>query len=103
MKKLTVIGAGKLGLPMGACFAEANYKVKFYDSSKGKIENLSKHLGYNYEKGLNNLLYKNSKRIHFTSKIEDAFQFSNFFFVILPTPSLKNGNYSLIYIKSIIK
>ena len=103
MKKLTVIGAGKLGLPMGACFAEANYKVKFYDSSKGKIENLSKHLGYNYEKGLNNLLYKNSKRIHFTSNIEDAFQFSNFFFVILPTPSLKNGNYSLIYIKSFLK
>jgi len=48
MKNISVIGAGKLGLPMGACFANASYKVKFYDSSKSKIDNLKNNKGYNY-------------------------------------------------------
>jgi len=103
MKNITVIGAGKLGLPMGACFADASYKVNFYDSSKSKIDNLRDNNGYNYEINLNKILNKNSKNISFTSDLNKAYVFSNFFFIILPTPSLKNGDYSLKYLKIFLK
>jgi UDP-N-acetyl-D-mannosaminuronate dehydrogenase len=58
--EVTVIGLGKLGLPLAALFASAGHKVNAYDASIALIESLESESYKSSEPGLMDLL-QNSK------------------------------------------
>lgn len=92
---ICVLGLGKLGLPIAAVFADAGHNVYGYDKSKELIKNLKDQTFRSVETNLNNYLEKNISNLNFTSDLKEFSQESiEIFLVVVPTPSLPDGNFS---------
>ena len=72
--KITIVGAGYVGLVTGACFADAGHTVRCLDINQLKVDNLKKGILRIYEKRLQNLIQSNyaEKRLFFTTSYEQA-------------------------------
>ena len=72
--KITVIGAGYVGLVSGTCFAEMGNTVTCVDSDAFKVEKLKQGILPIFEPGLAPLVQKNStqKTLFFTDDIAAA-------------------------------
>ena len=89
-----VVGLGKLGLPLFSLLVEAGHNVIGYDKSNELISKLQAgNFNYN-EPELNELLFENSEKLKFTSKLGDLVQNSELIFIIVPTPSDATGYFS---------
>lgn len=100
--RISIIGNGKLGLTMAAVYAEAGHNVLCVDSNKELIDNLSKGICAIKETGLNELFQKHKSMMEFSSdysKVKDT----SISFIIVPTPSKKDGSFSNSYVLSAIK
>lgn len=96
---ITVIGLGKLGLPSAVCLAQAGHKVMGYDTNLDHIEALQDGKCPIREPGLAEELEdvtepgssasSSDRKLFFTNLIEEAVTWSEFFFIIVPTPSTK--------------
>ena len=97
--KLSVIGLGKLGAPMVACFASKGFDVigVDYDQNKVRAINGGQHPPV-VEPGLQELLVVNTPRIVASVDIEDAVLRTDITFVVVATPSQPDGKFSLEYI-----
>lgn len=95
--KITVIGAGYVGLVTAVCLAEVGHEVLCAKKSKKKFEMLKKGISPIYELGLTEMLQKNLKenRISFTTDIEAAIDYSEVIFICVGTPTGENGNADL--------
>jgi UDPglucose 6-dehydrogenase len=97
--KLSVIGLGKMGAPMLACFASKGFEVIGVDADQNKIRAIN---GAQYppvdEPGLQELLVANIPRIVASADIEDAVLKTDITFVIVATPSQADGKFSLEYV-----
>ena len=100
--KISVIGLGKLGLPFSFFLSSKKYKVLGYDINE-KIEDEIKKNKVNIEPKLNEYIKKYSSNFKFEKKIKNIIDQTNITFLVLPTPSLKNGSFSNDYIMSILK
>jgi UDPglucose 6-dehydrogenase len=90
--KISVIGLGKLGLPLAALLAKKGHEVHGYDLSSELRESLRNRSFRSVEPGLNELLEDNEIFIH--ESIREAVVESQAIFVIVPTPSLPSGHFS---------
>ena len=92
--KITVVGAGYVGLAVGVCFAEAGHIVICLDIDKSKIEKLSRGISPIYENGLQNMLQTNMRagRLAFTSDYCTACGEAEAVFLAVPTPELPDGS-----------
>jgi len=100
--KITIIGAGYVGLVTGACFSDVGHDVSCLDIDKKKINNLKKNIMPIYENGLNKIVAKNVKanRLSFTSSYAHAVNHADIIFLAVDTPSKKNGSADLTSIKN---
>lgn len=94
IKKLSVIGLGKLGLCTAACFAKGGYKVIGMDIRKEYLAEIQAGNVPFYEKNLDALLQKTRANFQFTSDFETAVRDSQASFIIVPTPSEENSAFS---------
>lgn len=101
--KISVIGLGKLGLPLAASIASKDFFVFGVDVNKNVIDQLSRGATFLKEPGLQELINKNRSKIKATSDIKEAVSNSDMTFIITPTPSQKNGYFSLQYINKVIR
>ncbi|MFA6391510.1 MAG: UDP-glucose/GDP-mannose dehydrogenase family protein [Patescibacteria group bacterium] len=103
--KLSVIGIGYVGLVTATCFAELGNTVTCVDIDKKRIENLKKGIIPIYEPGLSELVKKNikQKRIIFTTSTKLAVLNSTVIFIAVGTPSDKDGQADLKYVKQVAK
>jgi UDPglucose 6-dehydrogenase len=103
--KLSVIGAGYVGLVTGTCFADSGNDVICMDIDKNKIEALKKGKVPIYEPGLEELIKKNykDKRLHFTTDIKEAIQKSKIIFIAVGTPPTNHGATDLSAVKAVAK
>ncbi len=103
--KICVIGTGYVGLVSGTCLAEIGHKVICVDNNKEKVEKLEKGISPIYEPGLDKLIIKNKKRgrLFFTSDIKEGVKNSDIIFIAVQTPTKKNGETDLRYVKSVSK
>jgi UDPglucose 6-dehydrogenase len=100
MMKITVTGAGYVGLVTAVCFAEAGHHVTCLDTQKAKIEMLEKgHVPF-FEPGLESLLEKNLSRgqLSFTIDPKQAYFDAELIFIAVGTPEKRDGSVDLSYI-----
>ena len=100
---IAIIGTGYVGLVTGTCFAETGNHVICMDVVKEKISKLRKGVSPIYEPGLDSLIFKNltTKRLNFTTSLDDAVISSNVIFLCLPTPPDADGSADLKYVKEV--
>jgi len=102
--KITVIGAGYVGLVTAACLAEVGHQVLCAKKSQKKFEMLKKGISPIYEPGLSEMLQRNLKenRIDFTTNIKEAINFSEAIFICVGTPTTPEGKADLSQVKDVV-
>lgn len=100
MKKpeISIIGLGKVGLPMLAAFASRGFKVIGVDINSDFVRLIKEGKPPFFETNLAEYLQKNKARISIAQNYEEAILNSDITFIIVPTPSNQDGNFSLQYV-----
>jgi len=99
--RVTMIGAGYVGLVSGACFADFGHTVTCVDKAPEKIEKLKNGVMPIYEPGLDDLVKENvdAGRLFFTTDAKDAVANSDVVFIAVGTPSRRgDGHADLSYV-----
>lgn len=91
--KVSVIGLGKLGLPLAAVLAEAGNEVFAYDADINLVSRLKDKTFYSSEPRLMELLKNFHSNIFLLDSIQDVVSKSELTFIIVPTPSMSDGNF----------
>lgn len=101
--RLSVIGLGKLGLPMAGIFASKGYDVIGLDVNKEIVEQIQQGHCPIQETGLEQLLAEVDPGLQVTTSYEEAISNTDATFIIVPTPSDKTGKFSNEYVLSAIR
>jgi UDPglucose 6-dehydrogenase len=99
--KVTMIGAGYVGLVSGACFAEFGVDVCVVDTDPAKIEALKAGRIPIYEPGLDRLVAENAAdgRLSFTTELKAAIRGADAVFLAVGTPTRRgDGHADLSYV-----
>ena len=95
MSRLTVVGAGYVGLVTVACMAELGHHIVAMDVDADKVEKLRKGGVPIYEPGLTELIAKHRERIEFTTDHTHAYGSGEFIFLCVDTPPTASGDADL--------
>lgn len=101
MQKISIIGLGKLGLPLAAAIASRGYSVLGYDNDSSKLKKITRNI-FSHEPHLDELMRQHNRRMRLTSDLSEI-RGTSITFVVVPTPSLKNGAFSLRYLENALK
>lgn len=95
--RISVIGAGYVGLVTGACLAELGHTVHCTDNDSSKIEVLESGKLPIFEPGLDDIVAKNRKngRLTFSADPATAVAQGDVIFICVGTPPLPNGDADL--------
>lgn len=99
--RVTMIGAGYVGLVSGACFADFGHTVTCVDKDPGKIDRLKDGVMPIFEPGLAELVATNVKegRLFFTLDAKEAIKNADAVFIAVGTPSRRgDGHADLSYV-----
>ena len=96
--KLVVVGLGKLGSPLAAVLAGAGHDVVGVDLDQHAIDLLNAGRAPVQEPRLQELIDRNRSRLSATSDYEVALRGADASFVIVPTPSTPEGDFSLSFV-----
>lgn len=96
--RVGIIGTGYVGLVTGVTLANIGHDVICVDKDNNKIKKLEKGLSPIYEKDLENLMYKNKKRLYFTNDYKKLLKETNLIFICVGTPEKEDLTVNLDYI-----
>ncbi|MDO1558994.1 UDP-glucose/GDP-mannose dehydrogenase family protein [Brevundimonas sp. 2R-24] len=99
--RVTMIGAGYVGLVSGACFADFGHHVTCVDKDPSKIERLNRGEIPIFEPGLDDLVAANVKagRLSFSLDAAEAIRGSDVVFIAVGTPTRRgDGHADLSYV-----
>lgn len=94
MESISVIGLGKLGAPIAACFASKGFRVIGFDVMPAAVAAMAAHKAPVTETGLEELVAANAERISATSDWSEVIGGSGTSFIVVPTPSGPDGAFS---------
>jgi UDPglucose 6-dehydrogenase len=104
--RVTMIGAGYVGLVSGACFADFGHVVTCVDKDPGKIDRLKEGVMPIFEPGLAELVATNVEegRLSFTLEAAEAIKNADAIFIAVGTPSRRgDGHADLSYVYAAAK
>lgn len=103
--KITVVGAGYVGLVTGTCFAETGIDVVCIDNDKEKIEDLKKGIVPIYEPGLEKMIERNvfQKRLKFSTDLRSCLPDSDIIFIAVGTPPDEDGSADLKHVLDVAR
>src|SRR5918992_6082264 len=101
--RISVFGAGYVGLVTGACFAELGHRVTIRDVVPEKIEALRRGESPIYEPGLDELLARNRDRLRFTLDVREAVDGAEFLYICVGTPPTYSGDADLSAVWTVIE
>lgn len=103
--KITIYGAGYVGLVTGACFAELGNHVLFVDVDADKVARLQAGICPIHEPDLDHLLQSNLQagRVAFTQSEAKGAKHGFYQFIAVGTPSQNNGEADLSYVFDVAK
>jgi len=96
VKGISVVGIGKLGLCMAACFSRIGYRVIGVDIAPETVRVVNEGRSPIYEPGLAGLM-KEAHSLSATNDYEYGIQNSDVTFIVVPTPSKQDGGFSTRY------
>jgi UDPglucose 6-dehydrogenase len=94
-ERISVVGLGKLGAPLAACFAWRGFPTIAVDVDPGKVQAIIDARALVHEPGLQELLDASQGRLTATDDYTSAVAGSDVTFVVVPTPSEETGAFSL--------
>lgn len=100
---ISVIGLGKLGLPLAALFAANGNSVVAYDRDQTLVKAISEGTFRSKEPGLETLLESAKCNLTVTDKVLQAVDGVDVIFLIVPTPSLDSGHFSNEFVLNAIR
>jgi UDPglucose 6-dehydrogenase len=95
VQSISIVGLGKLGAPMAACFAARGFEVRAVDADAQKIAAVNRGIPPVHEPGLAELLRESQGRLKASQDTEGAVRDSEVTFIIVGTPSEPDGSFSL--------
>src|ERR1700749_3389594 len=100
LPRLTVIGAGYLGLTHAVCMADLGHEVLAMDTDERKIARAARGEAPFFEPGLEPLLRKNvdAGRLRFTTSFAEVGEFGDVHFLCVGTPQTGDGAADLSYV-----
>ena len=103
--KITVIGAGYVGLVQCVCLADFGFDVTCIEKDSDKLRELKFGRIPFYEPGLEDLFKKNleNNRLNFTNEYSDNISRSDVIFICVGTPPKKNGQSNLNFVDQATK
>ena len=101
--KVTIIGAGYVGLVTAVCLAEMGNHVMCVEKISSNIKELNRGMSTIYEPGLTEMLQKNleSGKITFTVDMNEGVNFSEVIFICVGTPQSENGKADLSQVEEV--
>jgi UDPglucose 6-dehydrogenase len=101
--RITVIGAGYVGLVTGTCLADSGNHVVGVDKDQRKLERLRAGQSPIYEPGLSDLLTHNLKagRLRFTDDLAGSVAASEVVFIAVGTPPRADGTADLSAVEAV--
>jgi len=103
--RITVVGAGYVGLVTAACLADLGHDVWCIDVDPGKIASLQTGTLPIFEPGLGEIVEQNTiaGRLHFSTSHAEAVPDSEVVFVAVGTPAGDDGSVDLTQVRSAIE
>ena len=103
--KITVVGAGYVGLVTGVVFADLGNEVICVDIDAHKVDAINKGRTPIYEPGLDELLQRNleEERLRATTDLAGAGRESEVIFITVGTPPRENGEPDLQYVDEVAR
>jgi len=103
--RITVFGAGYVGLVAGTCFAESGNDVTLVDVDEKRVSNLRQGIIPIYEPGLEELIKRNvhEERLSFTTDAKSAVQTGEVIFIAVGTPMGDDGRADMRYVMAVAK
>lgn len=96
--RLAVIGLGKLGSPMAACFAAKGFEVVGVDVNEEFVGAINAGRAPVFEPQLQEMIDRSNGRLRATADTAEAVAASRVTFLIVPTPSDETGGFSLRFV-----
>jgi UDPglucose 6-dehydrogenase len=95
---VSVIGLGKLGSPMAACFAAKGFDVVGVDVNETYVAAIENGRAPVFEPDLAEMISEGRNRLRATTDAAAAVTESDATFIIVPTPSDEDGTFSLRFV-----
>jgi UDPglucose 6-dehydrogenase len=95
---VSVIGLGKLGACIAACFAHKGFSVVGADVSSRTVELINKSRPPVVEPGLEEMMGGVGNRLRATQDVTESVLASDVSFIVVPTPSTEEGGFSIEYV-----
>src|SRR6266576_363452 len=95
---VSVIGMGKLGAPMAAAMAARGIRAIGVDSDAAKVEAIERGMPPVFEPRLAETLNLAQGRLTSTQSIEDSVRDSDITFIVVATPAVADGSFSLRFV-----
>ena len=101
--KISIVGAGYVGLVTGGCLAELGHQVICIDNDADKVATLNAAGLPIYEPGLQELMARNRAegRIQFTTDMAQAVEHGEVIFIAVGTPSKEDGSADLQHVLAV--
>ncbi|MEY4446999.1 MAG: UDP-glucose 6-dehydrogenase TuaD [Pseudomonadota bacterium] len=101
--KISIVGAGYVGLVTGGCLADIGHQVMCIDSDADKVATLNAAGLPIYEPGLQELMARNRAegRIQFTTDMAQAVEHGEVIFIAVGTPSKEDGSADLQHVLAV--
>ena len=100
---LSVIGLGKLGSPFAAVMAAKGFRVTGVDKNKKFVSSINAGVAPVQEPQLQEFIRKGKSRLRATLNMDEAVLNSDISFIIVPTPSGKDGVFNNEFVLSAIR
>lgn len=101
--RLSMIGLGKLGAPIAAVMASRGFDVIGVDRSARVVEKINAGESPVFEPGMDEILARTQGRLTAAEDLIGAVRYSEVSFVLVPTPSLPDGRFSLQVVLPIMR
>ncbi len=103
VRKISVVGLGKLGLCLAATLANSGFSVIGVDIDRERVARIARGESPIYERGLLPLLDATKESFSVTTDCEEAVCKTDATFVVVPTPSTKTGEFSLKFVRAAMR
>jgi len=98
LPSVSVVGLGKLGACIAACFADKGFEVVGSDVSSHTVELVNQGRPPVTEPGLPEMLARSRGRLRATQDAGEAVHATDATFIVVPTPSNDEGGFSISYV-----